>query len=131
MLAAIADESLTQQSQPCTAVHLTLQPVHLSLHLTITPVASHGSYQDCQCTLTFTDLLKERKVAISREGKRRWIDNTLVEQLWRSLKYEEIYLKAYKSVTKAETSIGNYVAYFDQRAAAQFAGSSGARHRIL
>ena len=61
----------------------------------------------------FTDVLKEHGVRISMDGKGRWIDNVYVERLWRSLKYEEVYLRAYQSVAEARTSIADYLGYFN------------------
>ncbi len=61
----------------------------------------------------FTDVLKAHNIRISMDGKGRWMDNVFVERLWRSLKYEEVYLKAYESVTEARRSIGDYFGYFN------------------
>jgi putative transposase len=61
----------------------------------------------------FTDVLKAHNVRISMDGKGRWMDNVFVERLWRSLKYEEVYLKAYESVAETSRSIGNYFGYFN------------------
>ncbi len=57
---------------------------------------------------TFTSVLKDAGVRISMDGKGRWIDNVFIERLWRSLKYEEVYLKAYETVAEALCGIGNY-----------------------
>ena len=62
----------------------------------------------------FTDVLKKHGIQISMDGKRRWVDNVMVERLWRSLKYEEVYLKAYESVEEARRSIGIYLKFFNQ-----------------
>jgi len=62
----------------------------------------------------FTDVLKAHNVDISMDGKGRWMDNVFVERLWRSLKYEEVYLKAYDSVTDARRSIASYFQYFNE-----------------
>ena len=48
------------------------------------------------------------------DGKGRWVDNVFVERLWRSLKYEEVYLKGYATVAEARTSISNYLDFFNQ-----------------
>lgn len=61
----------------------------------------------------FTDVLKDAGVTISMDGRGRWIDNVFVERLWRSLKYEEVYLKAYESVAEAHEGIGNYIRFFN------------------
>jgi putative transposase len=62
---------------------------------------------------TFTAVLLGRGVKISMDGKGRCIDNVFVERLWRSLKYEEVYLHAYDSVSEARTGIGRYFAYYN------------------
>lgn len=70
--------------------------------------------QGCQFTSTaFTDVLKAHGIPISMDGKGRWMDNVFVERLWRSLKYEEVYLKAYESVREARESIADYTRYFN------------------
>jgi putative transposase len=61
----------------------------------------------------FTDVLKKHDIKISMDGKGRWIDNVFVERLWRSLKYEEVYLKAYETVDEARKSIAIYLDYFN------------------
>ena len=53
-------------------------------------------------------------IDISMDGKGRWMDNVFVERLWRSLKYEEVYLKAYDSVADASRSIAVYFRYFNE-----------------
>jgi putative transposase len=53
----------------------------------------------------FTDRLKAHGVAISMDGKRRWIDNVFIERLWRTVKYEEVYLKAYDSLSDARAQL--------------------------
>ena len=70
--------------------------------------------QGSQFTSTdFTDVLKKQDIKISMDGKRRWIDNVMVERLWRSLKYEEVYLKSYDSVDDARRSISKYLHFFN------------------
>jgi len=64
---------------------------------------------------TFTDVLKDAGIRISMDGKGRWIDNVFIERLWRSLKYEEIYLKAYDDVTAAERGIAQYFQFYNQQ----------------
>ena len=49
------------------------------------------------------------------DGKGAWRDNVFVERLWRSIKYEEVYLKAYDSVAEARASIGRYLAFYNGR----------------
>ena len=63
----------------------------------------------------FTDKLKEQSIKISMDGKGRWVDNVMIERLWRSLKYEEVYLKAYETPRQAEREIGNYFQFYNTR----------------
>ena len=62
----------------------------------------------------FTGVLKEADIKISMDGKGRWVDNVFVERLWRSLKYEEVYLKAYDTVAEARLGIGNYFRFYNR-----------------
>jgi len=61
----------------------------------------------------FTGVLLKAGVAISMDGKGAWRDNVFVERLWRSIKYEEIYLRAYDTVGEARASIGRYLAFYN------------------
>jgi putative transposase len=61
----------------------------------------------------FTRVLKAAGIRISMDGKGRWVDNVFVERLWRSLKYEEVYLKAYETVAEARLGIGNYFRFYN------------------
>jgi putative transposase len=72
--------------------------------------------QGCQFTSAeFTGLLKEHGIRISMDGKGCWRDNVFVERLWRSVKYEEVYLKAYDSVGEAKAQLGAYLAFYNTR----------------
>jgi len=71
--------------------------------------------QGCQFTSEpFTGVLKQHGIKISMDGKGRWMDNVFIERLWRSLKYEEVYLKAYDSVADASESIGTWMRFYNQ-----------------
>ena len=61
----------------------------------------------------FSGELEARNIAISRDGRGRCMDNIFVERLWRSLKYEEVYLKDYASVTEARTGIQRYFRFYN------------------
>jgi putative transposase len=61
----------------------------------------------------FTGVLKDNGIQISMDGKGRWVDNVFVERLWRSLKYEEVYLKAYDTVGEARAGIGRYFRFYN------------------
>jgi len=63
----------------------------------------------------FTGVLLKAGVAISMDGKGAWRDNVFVERLWRSIKYEEIYLRAYDTVGEARASISRYLAFYNGR----------------
>jgi putative transposase len=60
-------------------------------------------------SVAFTDLLKANEIAISMDGKGAWRDNVFVERLWRTIKYEEVYLRAYANVAEARASLGRYI----------------------
>ena len=59
------------------------------------------------------DVLTEAKVKISMDGKGRWIDNRMIERLWRSLKYECVYLHAFERGSAAKAGIGKWMAYYN------------------
>jgi putative transposase len=63
----------------------------------------------------FTAVLIKAEIAISMDGKGAWRDNVFVERLWRTIKYEEIYLRAYDTVTEARASIGRYLGFYNAR----------------
>jgi len=63
----------------------------------------------------FTTLLKGHGIAISMDGKGCWRDNVFVERLWRSIKYEEVYLHAYDTVTAARQGLDRYIRFYNQR----------------
>lgn len=61
----------------------------------------------------FTGRLKENGITISMDGKGSWRDNVFVERIWKSIKYEEVYLHAYETVHEARTSIGRYLEFYN------------------
>jgi putative transposase len=61
----------------------------------------------------FTSVLKHNDIKISMDGKGRWVDNVFVERLWRSVKYEEVYLHAYESIMEARSEIGDYLEFYN------------------
>ena len=63
----------------------------------------------------FTGVLLENEIAISMDGKGSWRDNVFVERLWRSVKYEEVYLKAYDTVANARASLGRYLGFYNRQ----------------
>ena len=63
----------------------------------------------------FTGVLEKNGIAISMDGRGAWRDNVFVERLWRSVKYEEVYLKAYDTVAEARASLGRYLDFFNRQ----------------
>ena len=61
----------------------------------------------------FTGLLKEGGIQISMDGRGSWRDNVFIERLWRSVKYEEVYLRAYESVSEARAGLGRYFEFYN------------------
>jgi putative transposase len=66
-------------------------------------------------SIDFTGLLLDNTIAISMDGRGAWRDNVFVERLWRSVKYEEVYLRAYDSVGEAPASIGQYLEFYNRK----------------
>jgi putative transposase len=62
----------------------------------------------------FTGILKDHEIMVSMDGKGRCMDNIFVERLWRSLKYEEVYLHAYASVAEAKAGIGAWLSFYNR-----------------
>jgi putative transposase len=63
----------------------------------------------------FIGVLKQHGIRISMDGRGRWRDNVFVERLWKSIKYEEVYLHAYESVSAARAGIARYIQFFNAR----------------
>lgn len=72
----------------------------------------------------FTGVLKASGIKISMDGKGRWVDNVFVERLWRSVKYEEVYLRAYESVREARSRIGDYFDFYNSERKHQGLGAT-------
>lgn len=63
----------------------------------------------------FTSVLKAHEIAISMDGRGRWMDNVFIERLWRSVKYEEVYLKAYEGMIDTRASLSRYFTFYNTR----------------
>jgi len=63
----------------------------------------------------FIDVLKDAKIKISMDGKGRWMDNVFIERLWRSLKYECVYLHAFETGSETRAGIGRWIDYYNSR----------------
>ena len=66
-------------------------------------------------SIEFTKVLADRKIKISMDGKGAWRDNVFVERLWRTIKYEEVYLRAYANVPEARASLARYIGFYNSR----------------
>jgi putative transposase len=72
--------------------------------------------QGCQFTSeAFTGVLRDHGVDISMDGKGRWVDNVFVERLWRSVKYEDVYLRAYETPTALRAGLTRYFEFYNTR----------------
>jgi len=63
----------------------------------------------------FTGILNAQGIRISMDGKGRWMDNVFIERLWKSVKYEEVYLKAYSSIAEARRELGVYFEFYNRK----------------
>jgi putative transposase len=63
----------------------------------------------------FTSVLQDHGVQISMDGRGRWLDNVFIERLWRSVKHEEVYLKAYEDLTEARRGLAAYFDFYNHR----------------
>jgi len=70
----------------------------------------------------FTGVLKSKEIKISMEGEGRWVDNVFIERLWRSLKYEEVYLNAYDTTKEARKGIGEWIRFYNHERTHQALG---------
>ncbi len=77
--------------------------------------AAAGQWGNQFTTFKFTDVLKEAGIKISMDGKGTWRDNVFVERLWRTIKYEEVYLHAYENVPQARAAIGKYLKFYNEK----------------
>ena len=66
-------------------------------------------------SVEFTGVLSAAGIRISMDGKGRWMDNVFIERLWRSLKYEEVYIKAYADATEARAGIAGWIGFYNEQ----------------
>jgi putative transposase len=92
-----------------------LEALREAIHRYGTPEIFNTDQGSQFTSMDFTDLLKDHGVAISMDGKGCWRDNIFVERLWRSVKYEEVYLHAYDSVSDAKQGLAKYFTFYNQR----------------
>ena len=74
-----------------------------------------GALRSQFTSAAFTGRLKEEGIRISMDGRGRWRDNVFVERVWKSIKYEEVYLRAYQSVSEARASLRRYIEFYNRR----------------
>ncbi len=75
-----------------------------------------NSDQGCQFTsFLWVELLAQKNIVISMDGKGRWADNVYIERLWRSIKYESVYLHSFDIVEQARTALGDYIKFYNQQ----------------
>ena len=80
-----------------------------ALQTTVTPEIMNTD-QGCQFTSEeWIKSLRDAKVTISMDGKGRWLDNVVIERFWRSIKYEDIYLKSYENPLELEKGVEEYM----------------------
>ncbi len=70
----------------------------------------------------FTGVLKSKGIQISMDGKGRWVDNVFIERLWRSVKYEEVYLHAYEDISHAQRNLKRYFEFYNTKRRHQILG---------
>lgn len=92
-----------------------LEAVQEAIHRHGTPEIFNTDQGSQFTSVEFTDLLKDNGIAISMDGRGQWRDNVFVERLWKSIKYEEVYLHAYETVSAAKSGIGRYLEFYNGR----------------
>jgi hypothetical protein len=108
----VRDLGRARQSPQACRVKILPQANRRSHHRILQANSDQGS----QFTSTdFIKVLAAREIRISMDGKGAWRDNVFVERLWRTIKYEEVYLRAYASVSEARAGIGRYIGFYNSR----------------
>jgi putative transposase len=92
-----------------------IEAVEEALALHGKPAIFNTDQGDQFTSMAFTDVLKKAEIAISMDGRSAWRQNVFVKLLWRTIKYEEVYLRAYGSVSEARSSMGRYLAIYNAR----------------
>ncbi len=92
-----------------------IEAVQEAIHRYGTPDIFNTDQGSQFSSLEFTQLLKDNGIAISMDGRGCWRDNVFVERLWKSIKYEEVYLHAYETVSAARSGIGRYLDFYNSR----------------
>ena len=101
--------SITMETDFC------LEAVEEAIRLYGTPGIFNTDQGSQFTSRAFTGLLQQHGIRISMDGKGAWRDNVFVERLWKSVKYEEVYLRAYASVSEAKAGLARYFAFYNTR----------------
>jgi len=96
-------------------VHFCLEAVEEAIECYGTPEIMNTDQGSQFTSQAFTGLLKEHEIKISMDGKGAWRDNVFIERLWRSVKYEDIYLRAYDSASAVRTGLNRYFNFYNSR----------------
>ena len=96
-------------------VHFCLEAVEEAISCYGTPEIMNTDQGSQFTSQAFTGFLKEHGIKISMDGKGSWRDNVFIERLWRSVKYEDIYLRAYGSVSEVKTGLNRYFNFYNSR----------------
>lgn len=96
-------------------VHFCLDAVEEAIAQYGTPDIMNTDQGSQFTSQAFTGLLKEHEIKISMDGKGSWRDNVFIERLWRSVKYEDIYLRAYESASAVRTGLNRYFNFYNSR----------------
>jgi len=96
-------------------VHFCLEAVEEAIANFGTPEIMNTDQGSQFTSQAFTGLLKDNGIRISMDGKGAWRDNVFVERLWRSVKYEEVYLHAYDSISAAKAGLDRYFRFYNSR----------------
>ncbi len=96
-------------------VHFCLEAVEEAIAQYGTPEIMNTDQGSQFTSLAFTQLMKDHDIRISMDGKGAWRDNIFVERLWRTIKYEDIYLRAYASVSEVRKGLNRYISFYNSR----------------
>jgi len=96
-------------------VHFCLEALEEAINVHGVPEIVNTDQGSQFTSQAFTGLLKEHGIRISMDGKGAWRDNVFIERLWRSVKYEEVYLHAYDTVSDSRAGIGKYFNLYNRR----------------
>jgi putative transposase len=118
-LAAVVDwysrRVLAWRVSPCMDTSFCIDAVEEALHRYARPEIFNTDQGSQFTSLAFTSMLKDNAIRISMDGKGSWRDNVFVERLWRSVKYEEVYLRAYNGVSEVKAGLTRYFGFYNQR----------------